>query len=84
MNGLSLASRWGNSPIRSQVGFGECFGVALVSIQRQYQRGAFLNDPNPRMTPATNASLVAFGSAEPTLQIEVVSRRIRAVTIGKC
>ena len=55
----------------------------LVCVQNRNQRRSFLNDANASVAVAVDASLVTFGQAEPTLQVEVVVRQVRLVAAHK-
>ena len=46
--------------------------MRLVRIQREDQRWPVLDDSNPRVAMTVNSPLVAFGQAEPPLEIEIV------------
>jgi len=54
-----------------------------VCIKCQHQRWTLLYQPNARMATAMNPTLVAFGTFEPTLQIQVVFRKIGRLATHK-
>ena len=58
-------------------------GERLLAIQVSVQYGdeswPFLNDANPGMAMAVDMSLVAFGKAEESLEIEIVVGQVRLI-----
>ena len=51
---------------------GKWLGMRQVRIQCENQRWPVLDDSNPRVAMTVNSPLVAFGQAEPPLEIEIV------------
>src|SRR5712691_200835 len=54
-----------------------------VCIKCQHQRWTLLYQPNARMATTMNPTLVAFGTLEPTLQIQIVFWEIGRLTTHK-
>ena len=69
--------------IEYQILDGQRPGVVQVSVESQQERGAFLHDPHAGMAMPVNASLVALGLLEPTLQVEVVPRQVGVIAADK-
>jgi hypothetical protein len=42
-----------------------------MRVKRQHQRWTLLHDPHAGMTMAMNPAFVAFGTLEPTLQVQI-------------
>src|SRR5438552_3730600 len=63
----------------------DCKGGIMmhVCIKCQHQRWTLLYQPNARMATTMNPTLVAFGTFEPTLQIQVVFRKIGRLATHK-
>jgi len=57
--------------------------MMYVCIKCQHQRWPLLYQPNARMATTMNPTLVAFGTFEPTLQIQVVFRTIGRLATHK-
>ena len=49
--------------------------MVQVSVQRASQGRALVDQSDPRMMPAVDSPLVAFGLAKPPFQIQIVSRQ---------
>ena len=47
-----------------------------MRIKRQHQRWTLTHDPHARMAMAMDPTLVAFGTFEPTLQVQIVGWKI--------
>jgi hypothetical protein len=47
-----------------------------MRVKRQHQRWTLLHDPHAGMTMAMNPAFVAFGTLEPTLQVQIVGGNI--------
>jgi len=69
---FSLAGWFSGCAIRQQVVGGKWLGMRQVRIQCENQRWPVLDDSNPRVAMTVNSPLVAFGQAEPPLEIEIV------------
>jgi hypothetical protein len=54
-----------------------------LRIKRQHQRWTLTHDPHARMTTAMHPTLVAFGSFEPTLQVQIVGWQIGCLATHK-
>ena len=54
-----------------------------MGIEGHQQWGAFLDEANPSMAAAVNATLVAFGLAQPALEVQVVLWEVRVVPSHK-
>ena len=74
MQRLHLMSGRSGLAVGPQVFGTKGIGVSQVGIQGQQQRRAFLDDSYSGMTVAVDPTLMPLGLAEPTLQIEVVTR----------
>src|SRR5215475_12455913 len=57
--------------------------MMYVCIKCQHQRWTLLYQPNARMATTMNPTLVAFGTFAPTLQIQVVFRKIGRLATHK-
>jgi hypothetical protein len=51
-----------------------------MRVQSQEHRRTFLHNAHSRVTTSVNATLVSFGQAKPTLQIQIVARQIAPTT----
>jgi hypothetical protein len=76
---FALAGRRLGIGVGLEIGGRERFRVPAVSVERQQQRGPLLHDPHSGMGMSVDAPLVAFGIAEPALQVEVVLGEIQEV-----
>lgn len=79
MDRLQLMSGGPGLAVGPQVIGSPGLGVSQVGIQGQEQRRAFLDDSHSGMTAAVDPTLMPLRLAKPTLQIEVVDRRVRPV-----
>ena len=50
--------------------------MVQVGVQRGSQGRASVDQSDPRMTPAMDSPLVAFGLAKPPFQVDIVSRQL--------
>jgi len=57
--------------------------VRQVRIEGQEQRGAFLDEADPRVPVAVDTALVPFGLSEPAFQVEVILRQVRLIAPDK-
>jgi hypothetical protein len=83
MQGLTLTCRSRTVAIGAEVCDGKRFGVYQMRIEGQEQRGAFLDNADPGVSVAVNATLVPFGLSKPALQLEVVLWHVHVLTPNK-
>lgn len=66
-----------------QIGGREGVRVPDMSVERQQQRGTFLDQAHPGMGMSVDAALVAFGIPKPAFQIEIVLGKVQQVAPGE-
>src|SRR5919197_6241902 len=71
-DGLLLALRHMGTTIRLKITDRKRAIMVHMRVKRQHQRWALLHDPHAGMAMAMNPACVAFGTLEPTLQVQIV------------
>src|SRR4029450_13358426 len=75
-DGLLLALRHAGMTIGRKVTDRKQAIMVYMRVKCQHQRWTLLHDPHAGMTMAMNPAFVAFGTLEPTLQVQIVGRKI--------
>jgi hypothetical protein len=57
--------------------------MVYMRVKCQHQRWTLLHDPHAGMTMAMNPAFVAFGTLEPTLQVQIVDGQISRLAPSK-
>jgi hypothetical protein len=83
LDGLLLTRGHADMPVGLKV-IGRKRAIMMhMCVKRQHQRRPLLHDPNARVATAMDPTLVAFGTFEPTFQIQIVYREIGCLATHK-
>lgn len=83
MEGLVLTGRRTGVGVGLEIRREERFGVFVVSVKRQEERGPLLHDSHARVGMPVDPPLVTLGFSEEALQIQVVLREVQQIAAGK-
>ena len=76
LDGLLLTRGHASMPVGLKV-IGRKWAIMMhMRVKRQQQRRTLLHDPNARVATAMDPTRVAFGTFEPTFQIQIVYRKL--------
>jgi len=75
-DGLLLALRHAGKTIRCKVTDRKQAIMVHMRVKGQHQRWPLLHDPHAGMTMAMHPAFVAFGTLEPTFQVQIVGWKI--------
>src|SRR6266702_8065965 len=80
VDGLLLALRHAGMTIRLKVIDREWTIMVHMCVKRQHQRWALPYDPHASVAMTMDPAFVAFGTFEPTLQVQIVGRKLSHLT----